>query len=188
MFIDGHERTNVVEDQKAFLKTMSDLEPYLVEFDLERNIKNKIYPDDCQVGGTNRQPVIVITHDECTFSANDGKTHGWQRKGDTFLCPKGKGRGIMVSDFLLSFSWLNLFRLSKKEQDQVVKRCGLSSKEAVEILEYGENNEDYWNEVKLVKQVKEKVLPIAKALYPGYLLLFLFVNTNSHSVYLTDAL
>ena len=76
MFIDAHERVDVVEDQKVFLKIISDLEPYLVEFDSERNIKDKIYPDDCQVEGTNRRPVIVITHDECTFFANDGKTYG----------------------------------------------------------------------------------------------------------------
>lgn len=115
VLIDGHERANVVEDRKAFLKTMSDLEPYLVEFDSEGNIKDKIYSDDCQVGGTNCRPVIVITYDECTFSANNGKTHGWQRQGDTFLRPKGKRRGIMVSDFLLPFSRLNLFCLSEKK-------------------------------------------------------------------------
>ena len=56
---------------------MSDLEPYLVEFDSERNMKEKVYPDDCQVRIENCQPVIVVTHDECIFSANDGKTHGW---------------------------------------------------------------------------------------------------------------
>lgn len=167
---------------------MLDLEPYLVEFDSEGNMKDNVYPDDCQIGGTGRRPVIMITYDECTFSANDGKTHGWQCKGDTFLCPKGKGRGIMVSDFLLPFSRLNLFQLSEEEQDRVVQLYGLSSKEAEEILEYGKNNEGYWDGVKLVKQLKEKALPIAEALYPGYSLLFLFDNATSHSIYSTDAL
>lgn len=188
MFVDGHERADVVEDRKVFLKTMLDLDPYLVEFDSKENMKDKVYLDDCQVGGTDRRRVIVITHNECTFSANDGKSHGWQRKRDTFLHPKGKGRGIMVSDFLLPFSRLNLFRLLEEEQDQLVERYGLSSKEAVEILKYGKNNEGHWDGVKLVKQVKEKALPIAEALYPGYSLLFLFDNTTSHSVYSTDAL
>lgn len=32
------------------------------------------------------------------------------------------------------------------------------------------------------------MLPIAKALYPGYSLLFLFDNATSHSVYAKDAL
>ena len=167
---------------------MLDLELYLVEFDSEGNMKEKVYPDDCQVGGENRRPVIVITHDECTFSAHDGKTHRWQRKGDTFLRPKGKGRGIMVSDFLLPFSRLNLLRLPEAEQDQVVEHFGLSSKEVVEILEYGKNNEGYWDGVKLVKQVKEEALPIAEAFYPGYSLLFLFDNATSHLVYAADAL
>lgn len=65
---------------RFFLKTMSDLELSFVEFDLEKKIKDKVYPDNCQVKGVNCQPVIVIIHDECKFSANDGKTHGWQRK------------------------------------------------------------------------------------------------------------
>ena len=39
-----------------------------------------------------------------------------------------------------------------------------------------------------MKQVKEKALPIAEALYLGYSLLFLFDNATSHSVYLMDAL
>ena len=121
------------------------------------------------------------------FSAINGKTHEWQHKRDTFFCPKEKGKRIMVSDFLLPFSRLNLFCLSEKKQDQVVKRYGLSNKEAVEILEYGKNNEGYWDEIKLMKQVKEKALPIAKALYPGYSLLFLFNNATSHLVYSTDA-
>lgn len=55
---------------------MSDLETYLIsEFDLEGNIKDKIYPNNCQLGGTICQPVIVIAYDECTFFANNKKTH-----------------------------------------------------------------------------------------------------------------
>lgn len=104
VFVNGHERANVVEDRKAFLKIMLDLEPYLVEFDSKGNMKDKVYPHDCQVERIDWRPVIVIMHDECTFSANDRKTHGWQRKRDTFLCPKRKRRKIMVLDFLLPFS------------------------------------------------------------------------------------
>lgn len=92
----------------------------------------------------------------------------------------------MVSDFLLPFSHLNLQHLSEAKQDQVIECFGLSSKEVIEILKYGKNNKGYWDEVKLVKQVKEKAFPIAKALYPGYSLLFLFNNATSHSVYAAD--
>lgn len=76
VFVNGHERANVVEDRKAFLKIMLDLEPYLVEFDSKGNMKDKVYPYDCQIGRIDWRSVIAIMHDECTFSANDRKTHG----------------------------------------------------------------------------------------------------------------
>lgn len=56
---------------------MLDLKPYLVEFDLKKIMKEKMYLDDCQVGRKNRQPAIVITHDKYTFATNDKKTYGW---------------------------------------------------------------------------------------------------------------
>ena len=58
----------------------------------------------------------------------------------------------------------------------------------MKILEYGKNNEGYWDGIKLVKQIKEKALPIAEAFYPGYLFLFSFDNATSYLVYLIDAL
>lgn len=45
--------------------------------------KTKLYPKNCQVGGNDCRPVICITHDECTFSANDAKTKLWQSGSQT---------------------------------------------------------------------------------------------------------
>lgn len=188
VFIDGHERPDVIEDRRHFLEVMEELEPYLVEFDKTGQMIPKIYPSDCEVGGDKRRPVIVITHDECTFSSNDGPRFGWQKDGDTFLRPKSKGRGIMVSEFLLPFGRLNLSSLSELSQQDLVERCGLTETEAVEIFEFGKNNQGYWTGADLLKQVKNKALSIAQALYPGYSLLFLFDNATSHSVYGQDAL
>ena len=61
----------MVEDCQKFLRIIKDLEPYLVEFEEDGSMKTKNYPDNCAVVGNIRWPVIVITHDECTFSAND---------------------------------------------------------------------------------------------------------------------
>ena len=72
VFIDGHERPDVVEDRNRFLTKMEELKPYMVEFNKDGAMKAKDYPVDCAVGGEERRPIIVITHDECTFSANDG--------------------------------------------------------------------------------------------------------------------
>lgn len=188
VFIDGHERPDVVEDRNKFLQKMEELKPYLVEFKKDGTMKEKIYPSDCAVDGEERRPVIVITHDECTFSANNRIRKAWTSVGNTFLQPKGRGQGIMTSEFILPFGRLNLVFLTPEKKEEVVMQSGLTETEAVEILKYGKNNEGYWNGAKLHKQVVDKALPIAEALYPGYLLLFLFDNATSHSVYANDAL
>lgn len=72
VFIDGHERPDVVENRVNFLKVMEDLKPYMVEFEEDGTMKPKVYPDDCVVEGLNQRLVIVITYDEYTFTANDG--------------------------------------------------------------------------------------------------------------------
>ena len=78
--------------------------------------------------------------------------------------------------------------LTPKKREEVIQQTGLQEIEAVEIFEYGEKNDGYWDRAKLHKQVVNKALPIAEALYPGYSLLFLFDNATSHSVYAKDAL
>ncbi len=77
VFVDGHERSDIVEDRAKFLKKMEELKPYIVEFFEDGTMKPKVYPFDCALGGENRRPIIVITHDECTFSANDGVRKAW---------------------------------------------------------------------------------------------------------------
>ena len=96
--------------------------------------------------------------------------------GENPLRPKGKGQGIMVSDFLLSFGWLGFSHLSDADQNSLLTATGLTEIEAVEIFEYGKNNNGYWDGPKLLKQIVEKAVPITKALYPGYSFLFMFDN------------
>lgn len=83
---------------------MLDLELYLVKFDPKANIKDKLYPNNCQMRGIGCRFVIAITYDKCIFSTNDRETHGGQYKRDIFFCFKKKERRIIVSDFLLLFS------------------------------------------------------------------------------------
>ena len=149
VFIDGHERPDVVQDRENFLKVMKELEPYLVEFNEDGTMKDKEYPLDCAIGGVNRTPVIVITHDESTFSENDGIRKAWTRRGDSFLRPKGRGQGIMASEFLLPFGRLNLSFLSKEKKKEIVQKSRLKVTEAVEIFEYGKSNDGYWDGPKL---------------------------------------
>ena len=104
VYIDGHERQDVIEYRKKFLDKMHQLSPYFVEFEANGTMKQKDYHSDCTVGGPQRRPIIIITHDESIFSANDGRHQAWIPKESAFLRPKGKGKRIMVSDFLLPWS------------------------------------------------------------------------------------
>ena len=47
-----------------------------------------------------QKPLVLVTHDESTFNANDGKRRLWMEKGKQPLRPKARGKGLMVSDFL----------------------------------------------------------------------------------------
>ncbi len=73
MFFDGYEREDVVEYRETFLSEMKSLLPYFVEFSDDGSILPKVYPNDCEVGGSDQRPILMITHDESTFSANDGR-------------------------------------------------------------------------------------------------------------------
>ena len=70
VFIDGHERLDIVQNCENFLKVMKKLKPYFVLFNEDGIIKDKKYPFDCVIRGANRRLVIVITYNENTFSAN----------------------------------------------------------------------------------------------------------------------
>ncbi len=53
VFVDGHERPDVLKDREQFLKTMKELELYLIEFGEDGTMKAKNYPSNCKVGVKN---------------------------------------------------------------------------------------------------------------------------------------
>lgn len=70
----------------------------------------------------------------------------------------------------------------------MIEKVRLTFKELVKLFEYRKNNEKHWDRPKLQKHVVNKALPIAKALYLGYLLLFLFHNATYYSIYVDNVL
>lgn len=150
VFLDGHERPDVVQDRHYFLTELEKLSPYLVEFREDGSMVSKQYPADCAVNGPNRRPCILITHDESTFSANNGRHQAWLKDRHTFLRPKSRGKGIMISDFLLPWKRFNVFHLGEKQR-RVLKAAGVPE-EAAEIFEYGQE-EGYWDGAKVVSQI-----------------------------------
>ena len=176
----------MVEYKEEFLDEIKKLLPYLVEFSEDGSMISKEYPKDCAVGGPNRRTIIMITHDESMFLANDGRRRVWTLDGHGILRPKGRRKGIMVSNFLLPWLRLNFFSLSPEKQQELAIQ-GISLEAAV-YFEYRKTDDGYWTGEELLDQVVKKALPIGEVLYPGYELLFIFDNVTSHSVYAKDAL
>jgi hypothetical protein len=131
--------------------------------------------------------LVLVSHDESTTQANDGKKKSWVHENEHALKKKGLGRGIHQSDVICStVGWV---------------------KAASQSLEYGKNYEGYWNGELFVKQVSketvkihisnyiltsqlhEKIIPAFEAAHgPRYQALFMVDNSQGHSAYSKDAL
>ena len=134
MFIDGHEWSDIIEDCKNFLKKIEKLKPYMVEFEEDGAMKAKTYPSDYAVRGPNERPIVVITHDKCTFSANNNIRKVWIWKRDMFLRSKSWGQGIITSKFILLFGRLNLAFLSPKKREEIIQETGLIEQKLLKFL------------------------------------------------------
>ena len=141
VFFDGHKREDVIEYQETFLNEMKSLLLYFLEFFEDGKMVPKEYPDNYGVAGPDRRPIIMITHDESSFCANDGRRKVLTLNGQGILRPKGKRKEIMVSDFLLPWSRLNLSSLSPQQQEDLASSGILT--EAVTYFEYEKTEEGY---------------------------------------------
>ena len=175
VYIDGHERDDVVRyRQDMFLPSVQQLfDRGLREWDEDGNIITQV--DDIPVGEKEK---ILVTHDESTFNANDGKRQMWILNDAQPLRQKSRGRGIMVSEFLTPRG-----RLCVPEH---ISAEGLLRRQATEYLEYGQDN--YWSADKMVKHTLEVAIPIFERAYPGKQAVFFFDNASSHNAYASDAL
>ena len=108
MYIDGHERDDVVEYRKLYLKRM--------------NILHATHcPQPCHADEIPPEPfigpqcrnLVLLFHDESRYHSNEDQGWMWAEKGNQFIRPKGLGRGIMVSDFVEEFN--SLLSLTSEE-------------------------------------------------------------------------
>ena len=69
--------------------------------------------------------------------------HSWKKKGTQHLKKKGKGKGLMVSEFVsAACGRLSYFDPAMKERIY-----------ATEILKYGAGSDGYWTSQKMLSQV-----------------------------------
>jgi len=99
MYIDGHEREDVVEYRRAFVKRWKEYEPQMLLYDGDGKVLKT--PKGFPVPQGVRFRLILVTHDESTFYENDRRKTLWQH---TTHAPtperKGEGESLMISDFL----------------------------------------------------------------------------------------
>jgi hypothetical protein len=183
VYIDGHERGDVVEyRQGVFLPKMLEFRALMREYEVGDEAK------EVEKDRDGHKPIVVVYHDESTFTANDAKGKTWVLNNEHELRKKGAGRGIHRSDFICStVGWL--------------REAGVS-------MEYGKAHEGYWNGQLLCQQVsnalacccstfltcnllwqlKEKAIPEFERHHPDCTGLFIFDNSSGHSAYAPDAL
>ena len=102
--------------------------------------------------------------------------------------PKGKGAGIMVSDFIDEHH--GFLALSDEEHEQAKLVNPSTRKYAREFLEYGENKEGYWNRDKFMEQIKRAV-EMAEIKHPknnGWCHVWVFDHSSCHAAMADDAL
>ncbi|TRM57266.1 hypothetical protein BD626DRAFT_616663, partial [Schizophyllum amplum] len=170
MYIDGHERPDVVADRVAFCKRWEGYEKRFVKFDNEGN--ELPHPAGFTVPGKPFR-LILVTHDESTFYQNDQRRLYWQHSGTRAAPhPKGEGQSIMVSDFL-TLDWGRL-----KDGDE----------EARVIFKAGKNREGWFDADDLLAQT-DRAIDIFEGRTKGFAQgLFLFDNAPSHQKRAADAL
>ena len=130
--------------------------------------------------------VVFIYHDESTFNANDAHSRVWvDPSGSGAVRPKGKGQGIMVSDFMEEFS--GYLRLTDEEHSAARRLYAFYPKEAREIIEH--QRDGYWDNDKFMANIR-KAVRIAEFKYPRdkYNLVWIFDHSSAHQAYEKNAL
>jgi len=94
IYIDGHERPDVVDYRKTFLNTIAKNE----------HLRNMYDDKDLEIIQPTLNPMewkhIPIHHDESIFRPNELQQRVWVMGGKMLLQKKGQGKAIHVSDFI----------------------------------------------------------------------------------------
>ncbi|CAG8466135.1 2474_t:CDS:2, partial [Acaulospora morrowiae] len=177
VYVDGHEHPDVIIYKKNFLKELESLEWLMSTFE-SNNLESRKDPELL----FKEKLHILVTHNESIFYAYDAPKFQWVENGKQQFQKKGQGKGYHVSHFLTEM--IEQLQLTPEEQKQYLHL----PKTVREDLVSGTSNEEWWNIEKLVKQVKEKLIPLFEATHPECIMVACFNNTTSHNKYAEDAL
>ena len=97
MYIDGHERDDVVKYRKEFLTRMEEYSKRMTTYDRDGNIVSD--PTDIDFAAE-KYPLVLLVHDESTFTLYDRRKTKWSHADIAQPEPKGEGPSLMVSEIL----------------------------------------------------------------------------------------
>lgn len=111
MYIDEHEREDVVKYCNEFLARWKEYEKRMVTYDNDGNIEHE--PAGFPVPQGGHFWLILITHDESTFYTNGRRKTQWNHAMDkaTPQC-KGEGPSLIISD-MMTAEWGRLYHDGK---------------------------------------------------------------------------
>ena len=188
IFVDGHERPDVVAYRREFLRKLMKT-GFLHFTHAPTDEARKAFPVDIEPPTSERRSkLVVFFHDESTFQSNEDQSLQWGLKGSKTIKPKSKGAGIMVSDFIDEHSGFLAF--SDEEYEKAKEINPNLPKYARKFLEYGESREGYWDRDKFVAQMKTTI-QIAEIKYPkseGWRHAWVFDHSSCHAAMADDAL
>lgn len=155
IYVDGHERADVIEARNEFLKTMTSL-GFLQPSNAPNEETAKLLPD---------VPVSPDRGHLSTSSPDHRLRCSYQNIDDTMqvIKPKGRGAGLMVSDFIEERD--GYLTLSDSMYQTVVQQDASIPQSARVIFEYGKNRDGYWNNELFIEQM-EVAIKVAEAKYP----------------------
>ncbi|KAJ7307025.1 hypothetical protein DFH08DRAFT_657161, partial [Mycena albidolilacea] len=178
MYIDRHERRDVVEYREGFIARWKGYETrmnvYNNDGELERGPQRTPQPGEGPIPPDGRPfKLILVTHDESTFFQNDRKKTGWTHKTNKPTPQqKGEGTSIMVSDFLTT-EWGCL----RDDND-----------EARLLFKAGKTRDGWFDSDDMLVEVERAIDIFERKTHKWATGLILFDNAPSHQKRTADAL
>ncbi|CAG8646640.1 4909_t:CDS:2, partial [Paraglomus occultum] len=178
VFYDGHERSDVVQYRKEWLKRMFNYKQLMKDYNgemLDEIIEPQLQPD------VDEKEHVIVTHDESHFYANEGQRKLWIQDKEDVLRPKYQGRSIMVSDFLCACHGSLQLTDEQLEANPHVKFKDVRVLRSIQA-------DGYWKAEHMIEQLINRAIPIFEIIHPGCIGVFCFDQSTNHNAMAEDAL
>jgi hypothetical protein len=141
VYFDGHERQDVVAYRNEFLEQISTFENRMAQY--SEDCETEILPELDH----GQRRIVLVTHDESHFYANDGRRQYWCLPHSQSLRSKHLGQSIHVSEFLTDSRGRLMLSEEEARENPDIPR------EARVIITTGKNQEGYWTGEDVLNQV-----------------------------------